>query len=106
MKENFSIQTAEISLMGMPREAFHPNAYLSNIRNIKLGLKARTCILNTLERLSSDANTISKETSLPYHVVMHHLKLLEAEKIVERKGRKPHTWTLSGRGQKRLVNLH
>jgi len=89
----------------MSREAYHPNAYLSNIRNIKLGLRARTKILSVLERFSVDAKTIAKEKGMLYGVVLHHLRLLETEGIVERKGSKPHIWALTGLGQKRLMNL-
>jgi len=99
------MSTAQFFLVSMLKEAYHPNAYLSSIRNIKLGLKARTRLLDVLERLSVDAKTIAKETGMPYRVVMHHLRLLEAEGIVERKGRKPHTWALSGLGQRRLTSL-
>jgi predicted ArsR family transcriptional regulator len=89
----------------MFREAYHPNAYLLNIKNNRLGLQARTRILNVLERISVDAKTIAKEAEMHYGVVMHHLRLLEAEGIVERKGSKPHIWTITGLGQRRLVNL-
>ena len=99
------MSTTQLSLVSMLKEAYYPNAYLSNIRNIKLGLKARTRLLDVLERLSVDAKTIAKETGMPYGVIIHHLRLLEAEGIVERKGRKPHTWVLSGLGQKRLTSL-
>ena len=88
----------------MVRETWHPNAYLSAIKNIKLGLRARTRILNVLERRSVDARTIANEAGMHYRVVVHHLKLLEAEEIVERKGARPHTWVLTGVGQKRLVS--
>ncbi|MGC8895254.1 MAG: ArsR family transcriptional regulator [Candidatus Bathyarchaeia archaeon] len=89
----------------MLKEAYHPNAYLSNIKNIKLGLRARTKILSVLDKGSTDAKTIAKETGMRYGVAMHHLRLLEAEGIVERKGSKPHVWAVTGLGQKRLVNL-
>jgi DNA-binding transcriptional ArsR family regulator len=89
----------------MLKEAYHPNAYLSNIKNIKLGLRTRSKILSILDKGSADAKTIAKETGMRYGVIMHHLRLLEAEGIVERKGSKPHTWTVTGLGQKRLVNL-
>jgi predicted ArsR family transcriptional regulator len=88
----------------MSKETFHPNAHLTKIKNIKLGLKARTRILNVLEKHSIDAKTVANEAEMHYGVVMHHLKLLEAEEIVERKGGKPHVWLLTGVGQKRLVN--
>ena len=88
--------------MSMPREGHHPNAYLTDFRNVKLGLKARTLILNFLERTSADAKTVAKETGLPYNVVVHHLKLLEARGIVKRGSKRPSVWALTGLGQKRL----
>jgi predicted transcriptional regulator len=89
----------------MFREAYHPNAYLSNIKNNRLGLRARTRILNLLEKVSVDAKTISKEAEMHYGVVMHHLRLLKAEALVERKPSKPYIWAVTGKGQKRLENL-
>lgn len=86
----------------MLKETYHPNAYLASIKNMKLGLRARTRILNVLEKLSVDAKSIAKDAGLPYGVVMHHLRLLEAEGIINRKGSKPYVWALTGLGQKRL----
>jgi hypothetical protein len=37
-----------------------------------------------------------------YRVVLHHLKLLEVEQIVERKRGRSHRWLLTGVGQRRL----
>jgi DNA-binding transcriptional ArsR family regulator len=89
----------------MVKETFHPNAFLSKIRNIKLGLEDRTLILATLEKQSCDAKTLAAENGMHYSVVAHHLRLLTAEGIVERKGsRKPYLWMLTGAGQKRLLN--
>jgi predicted transcriptional regulator len=90
--------------MGMLKEIYHPNAYLSSIKNIKRGLRARTRALKVLENHPVDAKTVAKETEMSYGVVVHHLRLLEAEGIVERKGSKPHSWSLTGLGQKRLMN--
>jgi DNA-binding transcriptional ArsR family regulator len=91
--------------MKMLREAYHPKAYLSNIKNIRRGLQARTRILDVLDKCSVDAKTITKETGMHYGVVRHHLRLLETEWIIERKQGKPHIWAVTGLGQKRLVNL-
>lgn len=88
----------------MLREIYHPNAYLTSIKNMRLGLRARTRILNVMERISVDAKSITKDTGMAYGVVMHHLKLLEREGIVNRKGSKPYVWALTGLGQKRLAN--
>ncbi len=88
----------------MVKETWHPKAYLSGIKNVQLGLRARTRILNVLETHPVDARTITGEAEMHYGVVVHHLKLLEAEEIVERKGGRPHAWTLTGVGQKRLLN--
>ncbi len=86
----------------MNREVYHPNAYLVDFRNVKPGLRARTRILSALEKGSADAKTITKRTGLHYGVVMHHLKLLEAREIIQRKGSRPSIWVLTGLGQKRL----
>jgi len=86
----------------MLKETYHPNAYLLSIRNTKLGLRTRTRILNALEKLFGDAKEVAKESGLRYGVAMHHLKLLAAEDIVERKGGRPYVWGLTGMGQKRL----
>jgi predicted transcriptional regulator len=82
----------------------HPNAYLRNVRNVSSGLRARTKILETLESKPCNAVRIAKEASLSYSVVMHHLRLLEKEGIVHRKGRRPYYWVSTGLGQKRLVS--
>jgi len=57
-----------------------------------------------LDRQSADAKTIAREAELSYEVVLHHLRLLGAERMVERKGTRPYMWMLTGLGQKRLVN--
>jgi DNA-binding transcriptional ArsR family regulator len=80
----------------------HPNAYLKNIRNVTSGLKARTKILETLESKPHGVVMIPKEVPLSYSVVMHHLRLLEREGIVHRKGCRPYSWISTGLGQKRL----
>ena len=87
----------------MVKDIWHPNAYLSSVRNVRLGLRARTLILNALEKRSMDAKTIAHETGMHYGVVFHHLKLLEVEEIVERKRGRSHTWLLTGVGQRRLL---
>jgi len=77
---------------------------MQQIKNIRNGLRARTVLLNFLETRISDASSIAKETSLSYGVVAHHLKLLEKENTVLRKGHHPYVWELTGLGQKRLVS--
>jgi predicted transcriptional regulator len=81
----------------------HPNAYLKKVRNVRNGLKARTKILLLLDTRCFNASKIARETTLSYGVVMHHLKLLNAEGTVERKGSKRYVWLATGLGQKRLV---
>jgi len=83
---------------------YHPKAHLSEIKNIRLGLMARTRILNVLEKHTVDAKTIADEAEMHYGVVVHHLRLLNAEDIIAWRGSKPHVWSLTGFGQKRLVN--
>jgi len=88
----------------MPQETYHPNAYLTSLRNVSLGLRARTKILDALEKGSSNAKKIADQAGMRYSVVMHHLKLLGSEGVVRREGGKPSVWTLTGAGQKRLIN--
>jgi len=88
----------------MVRQNHHPNAYLSSIKNVRRGLVARTKILNILEKRSGDAKSLGSEAALAYGVAMHHLKLLGKERVVQRKGIRPCVWSLTGVGQKRLVN--
>jgi len=88
------------------KRVFHPRAFLSRIRNVRLGLVARTRILQVLEKQESNIKSIVSLSSLHYNVVVHHLRLLEAERVVVRKGnRRPFVWELTGVGQQRLVNL-
>jgi predicted Rossmann fold nucleotide-binding protein DprA/Smf involved in DNA uptake len=88
----------------MLKETYHPNAYLSSIKNVKRGLKARTQIITLLERHSAELKAIIRETEMHYGVILHHLKLLQLEGIVDRKSGKPSFWILTGAGQKRLLN--
>jgi DNA-binding transcriptional ArsR family regulator len=87
----------------MLKEPYHPKAYLKDAKNVKRGLLARTRILNVLDRGPADAKTLAEQTQMRYNVVMHHLRLLEAEGLVERKRSKPNVWALTGLGQKRLI---
>jgi predicted transcriptional regulator len=82
---------------------FHPNAYLKNVRNVRCGLKTRTKILVMLDVTFCSASEVSNKTDLSYNVVMHHLRLLCREGIVERKGSKKYVWLPTGVGQTRLV---
>jgi len=88
----------------MLKESYHPNAYLADLRNVILGLRARTRILNALENAPSDAKTIASRAELHYGVTLHHLKLLQLGGIVRRGGERPAVWVLTGAGQKRLVS--
>jgi len=84
---------------------YHPNAYLSSKRNVSTGLSARSKILSAIEARSSSAKEISGETGLNYRSVLYHLKLLEHEGIVARKGGRPYVWFTTGAGQLRLEQL-
>jgi DNA-binding transcriptional ArsR family regulator len=81
----------------------HPNAYLKKVRNVRSGLKARTKILVLLDTRYFNAGELAKKSAMSYGVVMHHLRLLCAEGIVERKGSRRYIWLSTGFGQKRLV---
>ena len=87
------------------KRVFHPRAFLSRKRNVRLGLVARTKILQALEKRESDTKGIMGLGELKYNVVAHHLHLLEAERVVVKKGgKRPYVWQLTGAGQQRLVH--
>jgi predicted transcriptional regulator len=90
-------------MISMTKGAYHPNSYLTEIKNVRLGLKARTRVLNTLEKDSTDARTVANEAGMHYGVVMHHLRLLEKEGIVKHTSDKPMVWDVTGTGQRRLM---
>jgi len=88
------------------KQVFHPRSFLSRKRNVRLGLLARTRILQVLEKGESDVKGTVKSTGLTYNVIIHHLRLLEAERVVVRRGNKrPFVWQLTGAGQQRLNYL-
>lgn len=88
------------------KRVFHPRAFLSRKRNVRLGLIARTRVLQVLEKHESVIRGIANEGGLKYNVVVHHLRLLRAERVVVRKGdKRPFIWELTGVGQQRLVDL-
>jgi len=59
-----------------------------------------------LEKGDSDVKGMMESTGLKYNVVIHHLRLLEAERVVARKSNKrPYVWHLTGAGQQRLIHL-
>jgi predicted transcriptional regulator len=91
-------------MITMHKISYHPNAYLSRKRNVRLGLVARTKILQIIENGELAIKDIEQQTALKYAVILYHLRLLEQEKIVTRKGgKRPYLWALTGAGQKRLV---
>jgi predicted ArsR family transcriptional regulator len=83
--------------------AHHPKAFLTLKRNIQPGLSARTQIISALEKRACDAKTISKEKGLSYKTVLYHLHLLEAENILNHRGKRSYIWRLTGAGQQRLI---
>ena len=48
---------------------------------------------------------LAQETALSYKSVLYHLHLLETVKIIERLGKKPYYWELTGIGQQFLTAM-
>jgi hypothetical protein len=58
-----------------------------------------------LEQQASEVRTIANSGGLKYRVAVYHLHLLEAERVVIKKGgKRPFVWELTGVGQQRLTN--
>jgi len=84
--------------------SYDPDAYLVRKRNVRLGLAARTKVLESMRKQASSTKEIGQASGLKYSVILYHLKLLEETKVVQRKGAKrPYSWSLTGSGQKRLT---
>ena len=83
----------------------HPKAFLSRRRNVREGVSTRSRIIMVLERKPLSAKAIAEEAGISYSNVLHHLRLLEEEKIVKREGGKPYVWKLTGIGQLRLIDI-
>src|SRR3972149_2985423 len=72
----------------MFKETYHPKAFLSSRRNVRAGLVARSQIILRLETGASSVRDIAQTAKLSAATVRRHLRLLEAEKILFRTGRK------------------
>jgi predicted transcriptional regulator len=81
----------------------NPKAFLTLKRNVQPGLSARTQIISVLEKRACNTKKISSETGLRYTIVLYHLHLLEAENILNHRGRRSYIWELTGAGQQRLI---
>jgi predicted transcriptional regulator len=88
----------------MFKNSYHPKAFLIRIKNVKQGLVTRTKIASALEGDQLAAKTISERSNVRYSSVLYHLHLMEDEAIVEKEGKKPYMWKLTGAGQKRLTD--
>ena len=93
----------ENSRSGMP---YHPKAYLTHKRNVRPGLSARTKILAALEeRPGLTVAQLAELTGLSRSSVRLHLASLRREGVVDRRGKRPYAWFLTGLGQARLTDF-
>ena len=92
-------------ILKMSKWNFHPKAFLLRIKNVNAGLTARTRIATLLEKEAMNASEISEKSGLSYSSVLHHLHLMEKERIVARSDKRPYKWRLTGAGQKRLIEV-
>jgi predicted transcriptional regulator len=87
------------------QRVYHPNAWLSNFKNVKPGLERRTAILDLLEKQSYTAKHLSKRINITYRTVLYHLHNLERKGIIKRAANKPpFPWKLRSVGQLTLDN--
>ena len=82
---------------------YHPNAYLKHVRNVKCGLAARTRLLSLLETQQVATGSAAFNANMSYAAALHHLRLLEEDGTIIRRGKRPCIWQLTGMGQKRLA---
>jgi len=86
--------------------SYHPKAYLTHKRNVRPGLVARTKILTALEEHPGlTVAQLAELTGLSPSSVRLHLASLRREGVVNRRGKRPYAWFLTGRGQARLTDF-
>jgi hypothetical protein len=88
----------------MFKDSYHPKAFLIRTKNVKQGLVTRTKIAAALEGELLAARAVGEKSGVRYSSVLHHLHLMENESIVEKEGKRPYLWRLTGAGQKRLTD--
>ena len=103
INEIFIISLNIINLGKMLKSAYHPKAFLAFKKNVHRGLANRTKIISLLEVSPLSARELSERTGLSYNSVLHHLHLLENERIAAKSGSKPYVWKLTGAGQQTLI---
>jgi predicted transcriptional regulator len=86
----------------MSKKEFRPKAYLSKIRNVKTGLESRTKIIISMEKGAATVSDIAKKSRLSYGCTLHHLKIMNRERLVDRSGKREASWLLTQFGQQRL----
>jgi len=82
---------------------YHPKAFLIHRKNVKRGLEVRSKIIDALEKEGPlDAKSLAEKVGVSYSSILHHLHLLEIERIIaKRSGTR--LWKLTGAGQQRLI---
>jgi predicted ArsR family transcriptional regulator len=84
---------------------FESRAYLTYIRNLDRGLASRTQIIHVIETKDAPSTAdIADELEISYSTVRYHLKNLERESVVRRRGVSG-TWHLLDQGQAKLVDF-
>ncbi|MCS6784570.1 MAG: transcriptional regulator, partial [Candidatus Caldarchaeum sp.] len=63
----------------------NPRAYLTTVKNVRRGLKARSVIVEALEKGELSVAEISRRTKLSQHRVRYHLRRLKTDRIVVRR---------------------
>jgi len=85
--------------------ALHPKAYVRIVKNVRPGLESRTKILLALERELLTAREIAEKVGMSYGAVLEQLRNLERDGVVERVGKRPYRWRLTGLGQQSISDF-
>ena len=81
------------------KEDVEARAYLKSMRNVKRGLELRSSIIRLLKSGEHSVSELARRAGLSYSSVLRQLRNLEREGVVERLGKPPYRWRLTGRGQ-------
>ncbi|MHA1596245.1 MAG: helix-turn-helix domain-containing protein [Candidatus Asgardarchaeia archaeon] len=89
------------------RKILVSRAFLRNLRNVERGITSRSHILLKIMRMGPlNAKEIADATGLSYNSILHHLRLMEKERVVRkiRKG-KCFLWEVTEMGQTSLEDF-
>ena len=94
----------DLMSLALKVEAAEGRAYLRLIRNVRRGLELRSAIIKALKGREQTAKKLAEQVGVSYASALRQLRNLEREEVVERLGKPPFKWRVTGKGQLSLLD--